>query len=198
MTFEEQERTTGNWVKEAQKGYIRVASLIVLNKKPAHGYEIMKEIRNKTRGFWRPTAGGMYPILRDLEKAGYIVGDWSTQKNRKIKVYRITETGEAILRRAMVKKSELASGMNSLYQEFARDVLNVTPETASMPVMPSPFEAFLEENRPDSKEDLKSLKQKQKHLKEVMAMVQKELAATTKEMDKLTQQQRKFSEKHKT
>ncbi|MGA2385225.1 MAG: PadR family transcriptional regulator [Candidatus Bathyarchaeia archaeon] len=185
MTFEEQEKTTGNWVKEAQKGYIRVASLIILNKRPAHGYEIMKEIRDKTRGFWKPTAGGMYPILRDLEKAGYIVGDWSTVKNRKIKVYRITETGEAILRSAMVKQSELASGMNSLFQEFARDVLNVEPKKASMPMMPSPFDAFLNENRPESKEDLESLKQKQKHFKEVMAMVQKELAATEKEIAKL-------------
>ncbi len=194
MNFEEQEKTTGNWVKEAQKGYIRVASLIILNKRPAHGYEIMKEIRNKTRGFWRPTAGGMYPILRDLEKAGYIVGGWSTQNNRKIKVYRITETGGAILRRAIVKQSELASGMNSLFQEFARDVLNIEPRIVSMPVMPSPFDAFLVENRPDSKEDLKSLKQKQKHLKEAMAMVRKELVATTKEMDKL-EQQHKFSKK---
>ena len=173
MTLEEQEKTTGNWVKEAQKGYIRVASLIILNKQPAHGYEIMKEIKDKTRGFWKPTAGGVYPILRDLEKAGYVVGDWSTQKNRKIKVYKITETGEAILKRAIVKQGELANSMNSLFQEFARDVLNIEPKTLPIPVMPSPFSAFLEEKNQESKEDLKSLKQKQKQLKESVVMLQK-------------------------
>jgi PAS domain S-box-containing protein len=30
--------------EEAQKGYIRIGVLILLNKKPSHGYEIMKEI----------------------------------------------------------------------------------------------------------------------------------------------------------
>jgi len=187
MTLEEQEKTTGNWVKEAQKGYIRVASLIILNKQPAHGYEIMKEIKDKTRGFWKPTAGGVYPILRDLEKAGYVVGDWSTQKNRKIKVYKITETGEAILKRAIVKQGELANSMNSLFQEFARDVLNIEPKTLPIPVMPSPFSAFLEEKNQESKEDLKSLKQKQKQLKESVVMLQKELEATTRKIANLKQ-----------
>ena len=185
MTLEEQEKTTGNWVKEAQKGYIRVASLIILNKQPAHGYEIMKEIKDKTKGFWKPTAGGVYPILRDLENAGYIVGDWSTQRNRKIKIYKITETGEAILKRAIVKQGELANNMNSLFKEFARDVLNIETKTLPMPMMPSPFSPFLEENKQESKEDLKSLKQRQTRLKEHMDMLQKELEATTKKIAKL-------------
>jgi DNA-binding PadR family transcriptional regulator len=145
----------------------------------------MKEIKDKTKGFWRPTAGGVYPILRDLEKAGYIVGDWSTQKNRKIKVYKITESGEAILKRAIVKQSELANSMNSLFQEFVRDVLNIEPKTLPMPLMPSPFSAFLEESKQESKEDLKSLKQRQKHLKEAMVTLRKELEATTKEIARL-------------
>ena len=187
MTLEEQEKTTGNWVKEAQKGYIRVASLIILNKRPAHGYEIMKEIKDKTKGFWRPTAGGVYPILRDLEKAGYIVGEWSALKNRKIKVYKITDVGEAILKRAIVKQSELASSMNSLFQEFARDVLNVEPKKLPMPLMPSFFSAFLEEGKQESDEDLKRLKQKQKHLKEAMVTLRRELEATTKEIASLKQ-----------
>jgi len=187
MTFEDEEKTTGNWAKEAQKGYIRVASLIILNKRPAHGYKIMKEIKDKTKGFWRPTAGGVYPILRDLEKAGYITGEWSTQKNRKIKVYKITETGEAILKRAIIKQSELANNMNSLFQEFARDVLNMEPKTLPMPVMPSPFSAFLEENKQESKEDVRSLKRKQTHLKDAMSMLQKELEATTNKIARLKQ-----------
>jgi len=187
MTLEDQEKTTSNWVKEAKKGYIRVASLIILNKRPAHGYEIMKEIKDKTKGIWKPTAGGVYPILRDLEKAGYVAGDWSTQKNRKIKVYKITEIGEAILKCAIVKQSELANNMNLLFQEFARDVLNMEPETLPMPVVPSLFSAFLEENKQESKEDLKSLKQRQAHLKDRLAMLQKELEATTKKIAKLKQ-----------
>jgi DNA-binding PadR family transcriptional regulator len=187
MTFEDQEKTTGNWVKEAQKGYIRVASLIILNKRPAHGYDIMKEIKDKTKGFWKPTAGGVYPILRDLERAGYIAGEWSAQKNRKIKVYKITEIGEAMLKRTIVKQSELANNMNSLFQEFARDVLSMEPKTLPTHIIPSPFSAFLEEDKRESKKDLKSLKREQTHIKDAMVMLQKELNATTKKIAKLKQ-----------
>jgi DNA-binding PadR family transcriptional regulator len=187
MFTEKEEKTTSSWLKEAQKGYIRIGVLILLNRKPAHGYEIMKEINSRTKGFWKPTAGGVYPILGDLEKAGYVVGGWSTQKNRKIKVYKITERGEVILKRAIVKQSELANNMNSLFQEFARDVLNIEPKTLPVPLMPSPFSAFLEENKQEPKEDLKSLKQKQTRLKEAMVTLRKELEATAKEIAKLKQ-----------
>ena len=67
MASEIEEKTTTIWLKEAQKGYIRIGVLILLNKKPSHGYEIMKEINSRSKGFWQPTAGGVYPILRDLE-----------------------------------------------------------------------------------------------------------------------------------
>ena len=107
MAAETEEKTTANWMKEAQKGYIRMGVLILLNKKPAHGYEIMKEINNRTKGFWQPTPGGVYPILNDLEKSGYVKGHWETQKNRRIKVYKITKSGETILRHAIVKQAEI-------------------------------------------------------------------------------------------
>ena len=105
--METEEKTTSNWMKEAQKGYIRMGVLILLNKKPSHGYEIMKEIKDRTKGFWSPTPGGVYPILRDLEKSEYIKGEWQIQNNRKLKVYKMTESGNLILKRAIVKQAEM-------------------------------------------------------------------------------------------
>src|SRR5208283_2204079 len=173
MTTEKEEKTTASWMKEAQKGYIRMGVLILLNKKPSHGYEIMKEINTRTKGFWKPTAGGVYPILRDLEESRYIKGEWQIQKNRKIKVYKITESGEIILRRAIVKQTEIFNNIGSLFGEFARDVLNIET-TTSMPNMPSPFTPFLEEN-PDSEENLKHLEHERKHTYESFKMMQKRL-----------------------
>ncbi len=173
MAAEKEEKTTANWLKEAQKGYIRMGVLILLNKKPAHGYEIMKQINNRTKGFWQPTAGGVYPILRDLEKSGYIEGEWQTQKNRKIKVYKITESGELILRRAIVKEAEIFNNIGSLFEEFARDVLNIEKITI-LPNMSSPFKPFLEE-KPDSEENLKHLERERKHIKESVKMMQEKL-----------------------
>jgi DNA-binding PadR family transcriptional regulator len=145
MKPEVEDETAQNWMKEAQKGYIRMGVLILLNKNPSHGYEIMKEINNRTKGFWQPTAGGVYPILSDLEKSGYIKGHWETQKNRKLKVYKITQSGDAILKRAIVKQTEILNNISSLFNEFAREVLNVQTGATPMPNMPSPFSPFLEE-----------------------------------------------------
>ena len=44
MIHDIEDKTTASWMKEAQKGYIRMGVLILLNKKPSHGYEIMKTL----------------------------------------------------------------------------------------------------------------------------------------------------------
>jgi len=191
MATEKEDETTTSWLKEAQKGYIRMGVLILLNKKPSHGYEIMKEINTRTKGFWKPTAGGVYPILRDLEESRYIEGEWQIQKNRKIKVYKITESGELILRRAIVKQAEIFNNIGSLFGEFARDVLNIETAT-SMPNMPSPFTPFLEEN-PDSEENLKHLEHERKHIYESAKMMQKRLKLIDKRIREINKYARNDS-----
>lgn len=184
MHTESEEETTAHWMKEAQKGYIRVAVLILLSKKPHHGYEIMKEIRDKTKGFWKPTAGGVYPILRNLEESGYIKGEWSRQKNRKIKVYKITKTGKIVLKHAIVKQSEIASSMNALFQEFAEDVLNIETKMLPLPVVPNLFSPFLEEKNQEQEDGTENLEEKRTYLKSTIRMLQKDLQTTNKRLTK--------------
>ncbi len=167
MITNNEDKTTANWLKEAQKGYIRMGVLILLNKKPSHGYEIMKEINSRTKGFWQPTAGGVYPILRDLEKSEYIKGHWETQKNRKLRVYKITESGEQILRKAIFKQTEIFNNIGSLFREFSRDVLNVEAEDSSIPTIPSPFSPFLEE-KVGGKRNIKQLENERNHIYETV------------------------------
>ena len=184
MPLNEEERTSSNWIKEAQKGYIRVSVLILLNKKPSHGYEIMKEIRDRTQGFWKPTPGGVYPVLRSLEKAAYIEGEWTLKRNRKIKIYKITETGNQILKRALLKQSEIADSMNALFQEFARDVLNIEPKDLPFHAMPSPFSALLEDKNQQTTESKEELEQKRTHIKDIIKTLQSELQQINKQLNK--------------
>jgi len=167
MIPDTEDKTTANWLKEAQKGYIRMGVLILLNKKPSHGYEIMKEINSRTKGFWQPTAGGVYPILRDLEESRYIKGQWQTQKNRRLKVYKITESGELILRRSILKQTEISNNIGNLFREFARDVLNIELEDESLPHMPSLFSPFLEE-KVGAKRSLEQLERERKNIGETI------------------------------
>jgi DNA-binding PadR family transcriptional regulator len=192
MITDSEDKTTANWMKEAQKGYIRMGVLILLNKKPSHGYEIMKEINSRTKGFWQPTAGGVYPILRDLEKSGYIKGHWETQKNRRLKVYKITQSGELILRHAILKQTEIFKNIGSLFREFSRDVLNIEAADVSMPAMPSPFSAFLEE-KAGGEENLKQLKHERNHIYESVKTMRDKLRLIDKRIAEIKKEAKPIS-----
>jgi len=192
MITDSEDKTTANWMKEAQKGYIRMGVLILLNKKPSHGYEIMKEINSRTKGFWQPTAGGVYPILRDLEKSGYIKGHWETQKNRRLKVYKITQSGELILRHAILKQTEIFKNIGSLFREFSRDVLNIEAADVSMPAMPSPFSAFLEE-KAGGEENLKQLEHERNHIYESVKTMRDKLRLIDKRIAEIKKEAKPIS-----
>jgi DNA-binding PadR family transcriptional regulator len=56
-----------------------------------HGYEMIKEIEERTEGAWTPSAGSIYPTLQMLEDEGLIRGEESDGKRR----FTLTETGTA-------------------------------------------------------------------------------------------------------
>jgi DNA-binding PadR family transcriptional regulator len=189
MATENEDKTTASWMKEAQKGIIRMGVLILINKKPSHGYEIMKEINSRTKGFWQPTAGGVYPILRDLEKSGYIKGQWQTQKNRRLRVYQITESGEQILRKAILKQTEITNNIGNLFREFARDVLNIELENWSVPNMPSPLSPFLEE-KISVELNLDQLEHERKHIYEAVKTMQERMKLLDKRIKEIKKEEK--------
>ena len=189
MITDNEDKTTANWMKETQKGIIRMGVLILINKKPSHGYEIMKEINSRTKGFWQPTAGGVYPILRDLEKSGYIKGQWQTQKNRHLRVYQITVSGEQILRKAILKQTEITNNIGNLFREFARDVLNIELENWFMPNMPSPLSPFLEE-RIGAERNLEQLEHERKHIYETAKTMRERLKLLDKRIAEIKKEEK--------
>lgn len=188
MHLEQEEKTATKWLKEAQKGYIRIALLILLSKKPRHGYEMMKAVEDRTEGFWKPTAGGVYPILQSLENAGYIKGEWGPQK-RKCKIYHLTESGKLILDRALLKHSQIAESMNTLFEEYARAVLDLDPKAVTVPQMPNPFSIFLEKG---PKSRLEALETKRNRIQHMIKMLQNELQTVDERLAALNKQKQKL------
>lgn len=66
----------------ARRGDVRAAVLALLQERPMHGYEMIKEIEERTGGIWRPSAGSIYPTLALLEDEGLVRGDDSEGKRR--------------------------------------------------------------------------------------------------------------------
>src|SRR2546425_10975583 len=66
----------------------------LLEEPPMHGYEIIKAIEERYHGFYKPSAGAIYPALRALLRKGYL----SVSGEERRKTYRIPREGKAYLR----------------------------------------------------------------------------------------------------
>jgi DNA-binding PadR family transcriptional regulator len=76
----------------AKRGDIRAAVLALLAEKPAHGYEMIKELDERTEGAWRPSPGSIYPTLQLLEDEGLIKGTDDAGKRR----FELTDEGREV------------------------------------------------------------------------------------------------------
>ena len=56
-------------------GDVRAAALLVLAEHPAHGYQLIQEIAERSDGAWTPSPGSIYPVLQQLEDEGLIEFD---------------------------------------------------------------------------------------------------------------------------
>ena len=179
----ENDETAADWLKETRKGYLRIAVLTLLSRKPYHGYEIMKEIKERSGGFWKPTAGGIYPILQSLETSGYIEGEWDSRQRRRRKKYKITDTGRPVLQQALARQNQIADSMGNLFKEFMKDVLDV--KSAPRPPIPNIFSAFLEERKERPEDSAAVLERKRSQIEVVVKNLQKELDTINKRLAKM-------------
>ncbi len=64
-----------------RRGDIRTAVLQLLRTGPKHGYQLMQEIAELSRGHWTPSPGSIYPTISQLEDEGLV--SVSTEDGRK-------------------------------------------------------------------------------------------------------------------
>jgi DNA-binding PadR family transcriptional regulator len=79
--------------KMLASGDVRLVALYLIEQQPRHGYDLIKAIEEKSKGFYSPSPGIVYPALTYLEEAGYVTA--SAEGNKKL--YTITDEGRAHL-----------------------------------------------------------------------------------------------------
>jgi DNA-binding PadR family transcriptional regulator len=72
---------------------LQLLILALLAEKPAHGYEIIKALGERSGGFYSPSPGMVYPALTYLEEIGHA----SVEAEGTRKLYQITEAGRVQL-----------------------------------------------------------------------------------------------------
>jgi DNA-binding PadR family transcriptional regulator len=84
-------RTRGPKMFDA--GAMRYIVLQLIAEKPRHGYEIIKELEQRSGGGYSPSPGAIYPLLSMLLDMGHV----SASPDGNKKLHTITPEGEAFL-----------------------------------------------------------------------------------------------------
>jgi DNA-binding PadR family transcriptional regulator len=72
---------------------LQLVLLALLAEQPAHGYELIRMLEERSAGFYTPSPGMIYPALTYLDEIGHAAA--SADGNRKL--YTLTEPGRAFL-----------------------------------------------------------------------------------------------------
>src|SRR5476649_2148088 len=83
----------GRGPKMFDAGAMRYVVLQLIAEKPRHGYEIIKELEQRSGGGYSPSPGAIYPLLSMLLDMGHVLA--SPDGNKKL--HTITPEGEAFL-----------------------------------------------------------------------------------------------------
>jgi len=83
------EELVSTHLQELRRGTVVLACLLIL-KKPNYGYALLELLDERGFGV---DANTLYPLLRRLEKQGFLTSDWNTEETRPRKFYRSSGEG---------------------------------------------------------------------------------------------------------
>lgn len=108
------------------KGLLPIYVLYILSKQPTNGNDISNKIGERTKGLWTPSTGGIYPLLKKLEKEGLVEGRWDNPKKKVQKIYVLTKLGEEEFnhRKELLKDKMLESlqVFNIVYEDLYNNI----------------------------------------------------------------------------
>ncbi len=106
------------WVAELKKGSVQMLLLAILEEAPKYGFQIIRELREATNGFFDLKEGTLYPALRRLEGKGYLEGQWNTEtEGSPRKYYHMTDSGRKTLKEATKVWEELVWSSNQVLKK---------------------------------------------------------------------------------
>ena len=96
------------------RGHLDTLVLSVLQGRPAHGYEVVAELRRRSGGEFDLPEGTVYPALHRLERQGLLASDWGVRDGRRRRVYELTAAGSKALSTASREWRRFSTGMNAI------------------------------------------------------------------------------------
>jgi PadR family transcriptional regulator, regulatory protein PadR len=102
---------------ELIKSNIDSLLLCLVSAQPMYGSQIIKELEDRSQGYFKFKEGTLYPALHRLEKSGLVEGKWQTlASGQQRKYYHITQKGFATLAEKRSSWIEFLTAMNMIIQ----------------------------------------------------------------------------------
>ncbi len=100
--------------KELLKGSTSMLVLNLLSDKNMYGYQMIKELTEKSKNVFELKEGTLYPILHSLEESNLITSYWDESTGKKRKYYSITKEGKKHLKEKKEEWKVFSNGINSV------------------------------------------------------------------------------------
>ena len=97
-------------LQELRRGTVVLACLQLL-RTPGYGYGLLEDLER--HGF-ATDANTLYPLLRRLEKQGFLTSEWNTEEARPRKFYVTSEDGTRLAEALTTEWTALTSAIGSL------------------------------------------------------------------------------------
>ena len=108
------------WTAELKRGSIQLCLLALLARQEKSGFQILRELRERSNGFFDLKEGTLYPALRRLEERGFVESHWKEpgpgEGGMPRKYYRLTGRGRTALSEAVAIWDEMTAGAERLLE----------------------------------------------------------------------------------
>jgi DNA-binding PadR family transcriptional regulator len=99
--------------KELKRGSAELLILALLDEHECHGYELARQIDDRTGGTIRFNVASLYPMLYRMEDRGLIAGRWIERAGqRRRRCYKVTAAGRRTLARQRGLWASFVAGLD--------------------------------------------------------------------------------------
>ena len=103
--------------RELLKGSIEPLILSLLSEESMYGYQLVKEMDERSSGYFHLREGTLYPALHRLEREGHVVGIWkNSPSGQSRRYYEITPSGHERLDTMLHEWNRFTSAVNLIAQ----------------------------------------------------------------------------------
>ena len=104
--------------RQMKKGVLDMLVLRLLRSEAKYGYQIIQELKEKSRETFLLKDGTLYPILYRLEDDGLVVSRWSSAVGKQVprKYYEITEEGIKALEKIEDVWQRISDGVGKIME----------------------------------------------------------------------------------